>query len=472
MRRKSSNKLISQPLVEPNPTGTSYFTIHPGTNVLHTIPSKHAIPGKPGRKPFLDPTSGNFISSTTVFDQAQIGHPSRINGHDENRHPSNKGLVVGGDLGLKGSSGRPAFPSSYSDYNSSTASRSGSLPPRRTDVDLPLRRSEERTNAQYSHVGPTAPLQPHRQDLSSRSSFSTQTGSYGKQVGDHSNSTDLSSITLDYAKLAVGPGNPNPYVTQSREDQTNNPNGFPHDFSHQIHQRDLTDPWHLDDNGYRTNLGPHSYGNPTGQYRGPSTVNNASYPYPAETGDPHRPENAPFYATSNSPSVGVQPPPARRRISRGDNHQPNGIPNGIPNGQINALDRNLRGLHQMQQDHPGYPSVPNPMNFRAPFGPYGFQPPGALPYYVMAPPMIPRGPAREHDASQHVRSLLLEEFRNNSKTNKRYELKVRPVLPALIITSAEKVSFLGLGHFQSYCGVQRRPTWVKVHSKQAGNGEQ
>lgn len=60
------------------------------------------------------------------------------------------------------------------------------------------------------------------------------------------------------------------------------------------------------------------------------------------------------------------------------------------------------------------------------------------PYYHMPPvstmmgPMIPRGPAREHDAGQHVRSALLEEFRNNSKTNKRYELKVKMVSrPAL-----------------------------------------
>lgn len=417
MRRKSSNKLIAQPFVESNSSSTSYFTISPGANVLHG--SKQAIPGKSGRKPFLDPTSGNFISST-VLEQAQTGHPSRINGHDENRRPSNKGLVVGGDLGSKGPSGGPAFQSSYSDYKSSTASRSGSLPPGRNDVDLPLRRSEERANAQYSHLGPTAPVHSHHQDLPTRSSFSTQTGSYGKQVGDRSSSTDLSSLTLEFGKLAVGRGNTNPYGTQSKEDLTSNPNGFQHEFSHQIHQQDMDNPWHLDDSSHRSN--PVSWnGTPTGQYRRLSPFNNASYLYPSETGDPHRHHNVSYYPTSNPSSSGVQPLASQRRISKGDNHQPN----GIPNGQHSALDRNLLGSHQMQQDHSGYPSVPNPMNFRAPYGPYGFQPPGALPYYVMAPPMIPRGPAREHD---HVRSPLLEDFRNNSKTNKRYELKVRTVL--------------------------------------------
>lgn len=426
MRRKSSNKLIAQPFVESNPSSTSYFTINPGANGLHTIPSKHGIPGKPGRKPLLDPTSGNFTSST-VYDQAQIGHPSRTNGNDANRHPLNKGLMVGGDLGLKGSSGRPAFQSSYSDYNSSTASRSGSLPPGRNDIDLPLRRHEERANTQYSHLAPTAPLHSHRPDLPTRPSFSAQTGSYGKQVDDRSSSTDLSSLTLNLAKMVVGPGNPNHYVPQSKEDLASHPDGFQHEFSHQFHQRDMTDAWHLDDSGYRINLAGYCQSTPTGQYRGQSTFNNASNSYPTEISDPHRPENVPFYATSNPSSIGVQPTASQRRIPKGDNHQPN----GILNGQNNALERNLRGSHQLQQDHPGYPSVPNPMNFRAPFSPYGFHPPGALPYYVMAPPMIPRGPAREHDVGQHVRSPLLEEFRNNSKTNKRYELKVRRSIPPL-----------------------------------------
>lgn len=479
MRRKSSNTLIAQPFVDPNSSSTSYFTIKQGANVLHPLPNKHAIPGKAGRKPLLDPTSGNFISST-VFDPTQIGPPSRINVDDENRHSSNKGLAVGGDLALKGSSGRPAFQSSYSDYNSSTASRSGSLPPGRNDVELPLRRSDERASAQYAHLGPTAPPHSHRQDPSTRSSFSTQPGSYGKQVVDRSNSTDLSSLTLDLGKMTVGRGNSNPYISRSKEDLTINANGFLHDLSHQIHQQDVPDPWHPDDNAYPPDLG-HPRGAPTGQYRSLSLFNNASsYPYPSEIGDPHRPQNVPFYAASNTASLGVQPPASQRRILKGDNHQAN----GILSGQNTALDRTVRGSHQMQQDHPGYPSVPNPMNFRAPFGPYDFHPHGALrmnplaPYYhmppvpsVMAPPMIPRGPAREHDAGQHVRSPLLEEFRNNSKTNKRYELKVRTVRPTSLARHRLKF-FLLPGHFQSYCGVQRRSTRVKVYPNEAGNREQ
>ena len=472
MQRKSSNKLISQPFVEPNSSSTSYFTINQGQNVAN------AISGKPGRKPFLDPTSGAFISSM-VFDQAPISHPSRLNGDDENRHQPHKGLALGGDLGLKGASGRPAFQSSFSDYNSSTASRSGSLPPGRNDVELPLRRTEDRANAQYSHRGPAAPLHPRRQDLSTRSSFSMQTGSYGKPVGDHASPTDLGSLTLDFGKLTVGRGNPNPYSIESKEDLAINQNGSQHEFSHQIHHQDVTDPWHLDDSGYRNNQ-PGCNGTSTGQYRSVSLspFNSATYPYPTETGDPHRSHSIPFYGPGNTSSVGVQPPASQRRTLKGDNHQPN----GISHGQHNALDRSARGSHQMHQDHPGYSSLHNPMNFRNPFGPYEFHPHAALrmnplaPFYhmppvptVMAPPMIPRGPAREHDVGQHVRSALLEEFRNNSKTNKRYELKVRMVVHPL---ARHLLTLCLLGYFQSHCGVQRGSTWVKVYSNEAGNGEQ
>lgn len=80
------------------------------------------------------------------------------------------------------------------------------------------------------------------------------------------------------------------------------------------------------------------------------------------------------------------------------------------------------------------------------------------PYYHMSPgsnglatPSIPRGPAREHDVGQHIRSPLLEEFRNNSKTNKRYELKV---LQEDFLTRAT-ITEIFLGHLQPHRRVQR-----------------
>jgi mRNA-binding protein PUF3 len=62
-----------------------------------------------------------------------------------------------------------------------------------------------------------------------------------------------------------------------------------------------------------------------------------------------------------------------------------------------------------------------PQNFRQTTQPYGYQIP--IPPYT-ASLGAPRGPARDQDVGHGVRSALLEEFRSNSKSNKRYELKV------------------------------------------------
>ncbi|PGH09934.1 hypothetical protein AJ79_05550 [Helicocarpus griseus UAMH5409] len=109
----------------------------------------------------------------------------------------------------------------------------------------------------------------------------------------------------------------------------------------------------------------------------------------------------------------------------------------IPDGQAELLERKLRGLQQEQQDYlqtapnplqarlslaqgygyTGYPGVPrvNPLsNFHYPTAPFGGLGPASV---------LPRGPHRDHDPIQVVRSPLLEEFRTNNKNSKRYELK-------------------------------------------------
>lgn len=431
MRRQSSSQLIAPPFTEPGPGSSSYFTINPGATTLG-----HGMPGKTARKTFLDPTSGTFTSATAL-DPTPSGPPSRLHGDDESRYPPTM-LAVAGDIGWRGPSGRPAFPSSYSGYASSTASRSGSIPPARMDAELPSRRSE---TAPYAHPGPSAPLPVHRPHPSTPSSYAAQPASYGKHIGDRSSPTQLSVLTRDFGKMAVGPETGNPDGIHPTEPRTMNRHGFEPEYVHRFHQPDGIDPWLVDENGYQTHperfipngvlagatVPPHA-----AQYRGLPPFS-TTYSPSSESNDPHRAPNGQFYSTSGTPSSGAQPA-IHHRTAKGDHPL-----NGMPNGQATALDRNRRGSHQMLPEPAGFPSSPNPVNFRVPFGPYDFHPHGALrmnplaPYYQMppvstllTPPTIPRGPAREHDISQHVRSPLLEEFRNNSKTNKRYELKVRP----------------------------------------------
>ena len=104
-----------------------------------------------------------------------------------------------------------------------------------------------------------------------------------------------------------------------------------------------------------------------------------------------------------------------------------------------VLDRRLKGLqplqqepanyipsHQVQPPHyqnrmqypPNYEMGPFPVRLNPVGNPYAMSP--YLPF-VQPPPVGPRYSARDNDP---MRSALLEEFRTNNKTNKRFELKV------------------------------------------------
>ena len=95
------------------------------------------------------------------------------------------------------------------------------------------------------------------------------------------------------------------------------------------------------------------------------------------------------------------------------------------------LDRRLQNIHFAQQAYMQYGHFQGqypphlydyaqpPQGFRPSATPYGYQMP--VPAYV--PQMVPTRPAKDQDIGLGVRSVLLEEFRSNSKTTKRYELK-------------------------------------------------
>ncbi|KAL1970310.1 hypothetical protein VTN77DRAFT_5470 [Rasamsonia byssochlamydoides] len=132
--------------------------------------------------------------------------------------------------------------------------------------------------------------------------------------------------------------------------------------------------------------------------------------------------NSPFYSTGGTPPVAA----TQLRPSSG-----NRLSGHIGEGQAALLDRKLRGL----QEQDFAQTAANPLQARLPFpGAYdlsGYSAARLNPFtgfYPMAQfgglgaAMMQR-PHRDHDPSQVVRSPLLEEFRSNSKGNKRYELK-------------------------------------------------
>lgn len=157
-----------------------------------------------------------------------------------------------------------------------------------------------------------------------------------------------------------------------------------------------------------------SFNKPASRFNERGTVSPAGSDY-------RRGMNSPKYY-----SAAVTPPSGSDQIYRPSSRGPR-----IPQGP-SELDRRLQNIHYAQQAqaymhnpqfHGQYPTHAydySPQNYRQANIPYGY--PMPMPPY---PPtqIIPTRPAKDQDVGVGVRSVLLEEFRSNSKSNKRYELK-------------------------------------------------
>lgn len=134
----------------------------------------------------------------------------------------------------------------------------------------------------------------------------------------------------------------------------------------------------------------------------------------------------PYCSTGGTPPIDAMD--QYRPTSRDPRAQANG-------DSVAYIDRKLQRLHlsQAQAQQSFYPYAPQFQNqysthtydhsnqHFAQIPNYRFDLP--VPAYIPNGP-VPRGPARDQDVGHGVRSLLLDEFRSNSKSNKRYELKV------------------------------------------------
>jgi mRNA-binding protein PUF3 len=156
----------------------------------------------------------------------------------------------------------------------------------------------------------------------------------------------------------------------------------------------------------------------------------------------------------NSPkyySAAGTPPSGSDQIYRPSSRGPR-----IPQGP-SELDRRLQNIHfaqqaqaymygtQFQGQYPAHAYDYPPQNFRQGNIPYGY--PMPIPAFPPTP-VIPTRPAKDQDVGAGVRSVLLEEFRSNSKSNKRYELKAScSRVLSLSITNSR------LGHIQSCGGI-------------------
>lgn len=144
--------------------------------------------------------------------------------------------------------------------------------------------------------------------------------------------------------------------------------------------------------------------------------------------DYRRSLNSPLYSTSGTPPTG----PESVRSASGS-----GFSSHTTNSLVSTFDRKPRGSipYQSEQQYMTLNPLQARMQYGQQFDNSGY--PGAqrlnplanpypMPVHhgMMSTTNFSRYPSRELDPGQFVRSAVLEDFRTNHKTNKRYELKV------------------------------------------------
>lgn len=421
-----------------NHTAANTFedTINGDTPYFSLTTASSNISSRSSQKNFLDPTAGNFATSMNGNISGQ-SRSSRHNSDESDSYAARQTVFGARDNGGMMHSGRPSLNNNISGYNSSAASRSGSQPPSRSDVDYHSRQRGDARNVQYARSGATNQTSSaYRSSASAASAnappFIMRTGSSVPGYGETLTPAQLDSLAHYFNHLNTGREDPQSSYNLPRmpfEQQAVSTNGA-YDLD------GTTESWPTEANGLQarqdqfspTGSGTGSLGSSSNQFRPPSFPQ--QYSHSPNSSDTRLSHPSPYYSANGTP------PSYQPRA------QPRGYYNGVQAGQAATLERKLRGIQQQQQHSYAMPQ-PNSLQFRSQLPHvYDMNTQNALrmnplqPYYPMPPaphmlggPPIPRGPARDQDVGQQVRSPLLEDFRNNSKTNKRYDLKVRHVLP-------------------------------------------
>lgn len=373
---------------------------------------------------FLDPTSGSFKSSG-IFDSYANSNSLRHNSDELVRRPMDPAPFGPNDVGTANytAAGRPASNASvgFSGYNSSAASRSGSLPPSRHGVDPSSQfGAEYSNNLQSLQIGASDGV-AHRPNQLSRTSTYSNTGA-GKYT-EHGSSAQYGDLALNFSKIDLGRDTQDPLASY-------------YDYSHQTGLAGGSASYGASVNGLRgaslafepDNRPVTSLAQPFNNYRAQLGERTS---YSPNGSDFRRSHDSPAYSNSGTPPLlDHQRAPSNASIR-----------SNAGGSQAALLERRLRGLQQEQQ---GYlPSQQNPLQYRTPFThPYDYSPQSMLrmnpsaPYYAIPPihsnlqnfaanRAVSQTPTVDSNAGESLRSTLLEEFRSNNKGTKRYELKVR-----------------------------------------------
>ncbi|KAI9839360.1 MAG: mRNA binding protein puf3 [Sclerophora amabilis] len=402
-------------------------------------------------KAFLDPTSSTFTASRSLEDRSKALGPTRhANANGFQRYPADDGGPSQNPAFMNASSGesdaRRIAPTPAVALSNGTAPfRADTFHAQRDEVDSssggPLA-SRLDSALHHQHMSGHVPSfpQPHRPSHSRHSS--SLSSQFSARRFDHlGRDTQQAEMIGSLERLNVGDGlPPATYGHVSSLSMTGAPPPFTaqpsYDYGYPGQSSANVPQWGVDEVPYANGMGTFTpEGFPDGQYfdqfaayRGPRPVERGTM---SPAGMDHRRNfpHSPFYSTGGTPPTG---PDQHRTPSRsGARSRP------APNGHTALLDQKLRGLQQEQQSYlhsPGNHLLVRSDAYRAQYShPYDFPPNGGLRVNPLAPylpvpglasgPIAPRGPAREQEASHSPRSPLLEEYRSNAKTGKRYELK-------------------------------------------------
>ncbi|KAH0543370.1 hypothetical protein FGG08_002326 [Glutinoglossum americanum] len=449
VRHRNSNPNAPPLSLSDNPRSPSpFFSVARQSAIGH-----HSSPSKP----FLDPTTGSFVAPRTADERSSnFGTPgdgrglSRFSTDEENRRHINS--IVGGALDSDEAkrpgrnNRRPVQSSDLLGSKNGAAARSESLPPNRESTSPSI-------GAQHnSHIDNTAPYTQFPQVATpfNRPTHHGHTSSFSSAQGSLRKFDDLNRDSQDAEVLARfgrfsldGNGDTNSYTQQP---STGAPQPYssqpPYDFGYhrQMHPNMPPNLWGLDDGTYERGqesftpdgFPDNAFGDQFSGFRVPRMNNDRGTISPGGSDYRRNIHSPSYYSTGGTPPASTDP---FRAPSRGAN-QPGRAP---LNGHV--LDKKLRGLQQQQTYNSPQPNAMMMRNepYRGAFSPHPYDylrvsplAPSLTPFFSGIPmaaipggPIAPRGPARDQqDIGHNLRSLLLEEFRSNTKTSKRYELKV------------------------------------------------
>ena len=300
IQRQNSNLLVPQPFNDSSASTFPYSSMNTGSTTISSRSSQ---------KNFLDPSSGTF--SIGAFDSANASRTSRHNSDEENRYAARKMAFEGLDPGLGMQSTRQPY-NTASGYASSAASRSGSMPPSRNDVDMSTRYKNDTTNTQASRFSiPSS----QRQNLSARAPPYITTGS-GQKYGEQLSPSQMNQVFANFNNLDLGRENQRQTNPTQSEVSYGSSSGFSGGYNQEF-MPELNQGWNSDEAEISANQ-EHPFsarGNPALRSSNTSSrraINlGPSYSQAPSIGDPRLSHNSPYYSAGGTPPSYQQHIPSR-----------------------------------------------------------------------------------------------------------------------------------------------------------------